>query len=32
LFLTSVSLGDVVEQEVLGMSGVIYRKAAMAAQ
>ena len=32
LFLSSVSLADVVDQQVLGMSGVIYRKAAMAAQ
>ena len=32
LFLNSVSLADVVDQQVLGMSGVIYRKAAMAAQ
>ncbi len=32
LFLSSVSLDDVVNQQVLGMSGVIYRKAAMAAQ
>ena len=32
LFLSSVSLDDVINQQVLGMSGVIYRKAAMAAQ
>lgn len=32
LFLKSVSLADVVNQQVLGISGVIYRKAAMAAQ
>ncbi len=32
LFLSSVSLADVVDQQVLGISGVIYRKAAMAAQ
>jgi len=32
LFLSSVSLADVAEQQVLGISGVIYRKAAMAAQ
>ncbi len=32
LFLSSVSLAEVAGQEVLGISGVIYRKAAMAAQ
>ncbi len=32
LFLSSVSLADVIGQQVLGMSGVIYLKAAMAAQ
>ena len=32
LFLSSVSLADVARQQVLGMSGTIYRKAAIAAQ
>lgn len=32
LFLSSVSLADVSDQQVLGISGVIYRKAALAAQ
>jgi Rrf2 family iron-sulfur cluster assembly transcriptional regulator len=32
LFLSSVSLADVAHQQVLGMSGMIYRKAAIAAQ
>ena len=32
LFLSSVSLADVCEMRVLGMSGVIYRKAASAAE
>ena len=32
LFLSSVSLADVVDQQVLGISGMIYRKAAVAAQ
>jgi Rrf2 family iron-sulfur cluster assembly transcriptional regulator len=32
LFLSSVSLADVARQQVLGISGMIYRKAAMAAQ
>ncbi|MCZ6847520.1 MAG: Rrf2 family transcriptional regulator [Alphaproteobacteria bacterium] len=31
LFLSSVSLADVTERQVLGIAGVIYRKAAMAA-
>jgi Rrf2 family iron-sulfur cluster assembly transcriptional regulator len=32
LFLSSVTLEDVCEKRVLGMSGVIYRKALMAAE
>lgn len=32
LFLSSVTLEDVCEKRVLGMSGVIYRKAVMAAE
>ena len=32
LFLSSVTLADVCEKRVLGMSGVIYRKAVMAAE